>query len=190
MKPIASFVSVVATVGLLGACAGQPPVTHSNYHDNYHPRNFLKYHAARDTRLEIVGDRLGMETDVFANAVSRAMYGQHYGRPSNFTTRPGPSAEKNLYVIMAFNVAHDRHLCSAATGKLDPRKVAGMTEVQGAWCWGNETQAWILTQGPAARPGDSGFDSLVAATTQELFTANPDVELYEDEGGGGNDSLP
>jgi len=187
MKCTASIVTALSIIALAGACAGPFVSSISDYHPSYNPMNFTSYHAGRDTELRVIGEAsFGVSRADLGLAVGRDMHGQHFGRPSNFTLSPGPSAEKNLYVIMAFNVEDDRDLCASAA-MLRPRPVTGKTVLQGAWCWSKETYAYVRTEGPAAKPGDPVFSRMVADATGELFTRNPDVELQEEDN---NDSIP
>jgi hypothetical protein len=162
------IVAASLAIGLAGACANSTMIVDTDYRDSYDPLNFNLYHGNRDTRVSVIGDTLGTNSRNLSTAVTKTMYGNHEGQRTNFTTNPGPSAEKNLHVIMAFNVEHNSYLCETG-GKLESKPTAGKTELQGAWCWGNQTQSYTLATAPSTRPGDPAFKSLVAETTQELF---------------------
>ncbi len=180
MGRILSFATAVSVAILACACTGQAVINNTDYYDTYNPMNFTLYHTGRDTELRVMGEAsFGLDKADLGRAVGRAMYGEHTGRPSNFTLTPGPSAEKNLYVIMAFNVEEDRDLCQSAPG-LAPRPVTGRTILQGAWCWGEQTQSYVRAESPAARPGDAMFNRIVGAATRDLFVLNPDLELREE----------
>lgn len=180
MARLLSFATAASVAVLAGACTGQAVVNNADYYDTYNPRNFASYHAGRDTELRVFGEAtFGIDKSALGSAVGRAMHGQHAGRPANFTLTPGPSAEKNLYVIMAFNVEGDRDLCQSAS-RLALRPVTGRTILQGAWCWGEQTQSYVRGESPAARPGEPMFNRLVGAVTGDLFTRNPDIELQEE----------
>ncbi len=180
MTRILSFAAAASIAVLAGACAGQAVVSNADYYDTYNPRNFFTYHAGRDTELRVFGEAsFEIDKTALGNAVGQAMYGQHTGRPARFTATPGPSAEKNLYVIMAFNVEDDRDLCQTV-GKLAPSPATGRTTLQGAWCWEKQTQSYVRAEIPAARPGDAMFNRLVGAVTRDLFAPNPDIELQEE----------
>ncbi|MFT5538856.1 MAG: hypothetical protein ACI82H_000369 [Alphaproteobacteria bacterium] len=173
-------------IALTGACANKTMVTDTDYRDSYNPLNFSLYHGNRDTRVSVAGDTLGTDSGNFATAVTKAMYGNHDGQRTNFTTNPGPSAEKNLHVIMAFNVEQDRYLCETG-GKLVSKSVPGKTVLQGAWCWGDQTQSYVLAMAPATKPGEPAFSNLISETTQDLFGPIKDDNPRVDDSG---DNLP
>jgi hypothetical protein len=180
MSRILSFAAAMSIAILAGACTGQAVVSIADYYDTYNPRNFFTYHAGRDTELRVYGESsFGVNKKTLGDAVANAMYGQHTGRPARFMTTPGPGAEKNLYVIMAFNVEDSRDLCQTV-GKLAPKPATGRTTLQGAWCWEQQTQSYVIAEIPAARPGEPMFTQLVGAVTRDLFAPNPDIELQEE----------
>ena len=185
MKRTASIVTALSIAALASACAGHTNILATDYHSSYHSANFSRYHGGRDTELQVLGEAsFGMDKVALGTAVSQAMHGQHFGRAANFTLTPGPSAEKNLYVIMAFNMAETPDLCEEAD-KLTPQPAAGTTTLQGAWCWSGQTQSYVLVHAPATRPGETTFAVMVGGATRELFRPNPDVEERKD-----NDSYP
>lgn len=159
--------SVTILVTFLVACAPSAIRSQSDYHTAYSFGDFAVYHAKRDTRVDILGDRFGLNKSAFAKTVTEAMYGNHPGIPANFTATPGPSAEKKLRVIIAFNVEPAHYLCSI--GKLAPKPIKGKTVLQAAWCWGDRTNSYVVAWTQATKPGSQKFKELVAEAIQELF---------------------
>jgi hypothetical protein len=161
-------IAATLAITLTSACANTTMVTDTDYRDSYDPLNFSLYHGNRDTRVNVIGDSLGTDSRNFAAAVTKAMHSNHIGQRTNFTPTPGPSAEKNFHVIMAFNVDQDRGLCERGD-KLPAQTTPGKTLLQGAWCWGNQTQSYVLAMAPSTKPGDRMFNKLISETTQDLF---------------------
>ena len=110
-------------------------IDYADFDPSYNSQNFGNYHKDRDTRVVIIGSTLGEAPAVFGRMVTDAMQGQNRGGRTNFTTIPGASAEDNLRVVMAFDVAsYGNSICDGHIPK--PVKTPGVTTVQGAWCWG------------------------------------------------------
>jgi hypothetical protein len=162
---IPTSVAILAT--FLVACAPSAIRSQSDYHTAYSFGDFAVYHAKRDTRVDVIGDHFGLNKSAFAKTVTKAMYGNHPGGPANFTATPGPSAEKNLRVIIAFNVEPVHYLCSA--GKLEPKFVKDKTVVQAAWCWGDRTNSYVVAWTQATKPGSQKFKELISEAPQELL---------------------
>jgi hypothetical protein len=163
----ARAIFVIALAAVLSACAPNAIRSQSDFHTAYSFSNFSLYHAKRDTRVDVIGDHFGLTQSAFAKVVTKAMYGNHPGAPTHFTLTPGPSAEKNLRVIMAFNIEPSHYLCSA--GKREPRIVKGQTVLQAAWCWGDRTDSYVMAWTKETKLGDPNFTKLIAEATQELF---------------------
>lgn len=172
-------VTAVVALGLASACAPGAVKTQQNLNRSYDFSNFSSYHQGKDTRVVVLGDTFGMDAGAFADGVTAAMQGQNPGRPTNFTTAPGPSAEKNFRVVMAFNVAPIHYdLCNGA--KVTPRTAGGETTLQAAWCWEDRTESYVRAWTAPVQPNDPRFQELVARTTRELFPQHKDRELIQD----------
>jgi hypothetical protein len=168
-------ISITTLAIALSACAPSAIRSQADFHTAYSFSNFSLYHANRDTRVDVIGDRFGLSQSAFAKLVTKAMYGNHLGAPARFTATPGVSAEKNLRVIMAFNMAPSAYLCSV--GQRTPRLVKGKTTLQAAWCWGERTDSYVMAWTAKTRPGAPNFTKLIAEATQELFPEHIDNQL-------------
>jgi hypothetical protein len=107
------------------------------------------------------------------------MQGQHAGPPAHFTTRPGPSAEKGLRVVMAFDTKPvGGSLCS--TKAFEPGSYDGETVLHAAWCWEDRTESEVWAwAGVVTGVEDPKFRSLIAETTMDLFPPRGE-RRYED----------
>lgn len=158
--------AAVACLGILAAACGGVQTQARQDHSLYDFSTFMRYHGGRDTKVVVVpppGAGQG-----FAEAVTTAMYGAHIGQPTRFTTTPGPTAEENLRVVMAFNVQPRYHLCEARD--LKPRQRVDFTYLQAAWCWDDTTLSYVQGRVPVSvASGDPAFRSLIAGATRDLF---------------------
>lgn len=177
MKIRVSLATALA-IGIAGGCSGAVRTQSHQDPSLYSFSTFTLYHGNRDTRVDVVADPVGDDSSAFAEAVTEAMYRANAGHPTRFTTKPGPSAEKNLKVIMAFNVAPHVHLCDARN--LDPRPRVENTYLQAAWCWDNRTLSYVEARAPGrVRAGEPAFRTLVASATRDLFPQFIDNRLRD-----------
>lgn len=182
LKPLLSLVLAAAT---LGACSGvhlQSEVAPSTY--DY--QNFTLYHAGRDTLVEVQGNPFNMNSAVFANAVTDHMQGANFGRPTNFTTTPGPSAERKMRVVMAFNSAADsQDLCTAG---FQPGAVGRVLSLKATWCFADRADSWVdATLDGVTSPQHPGFHDIIQEVVLNLFPPQMDTETIRD---GGGDDIP
>ncbi|MDX1483064.1 MAG: hypothetical protein R3229_01180 [Alphaproteobacteria bacterium] len=173
--------SIGAVALLLAACSGNLVRMQTEYGPSaYDYANYELYHAGRDTRVEVHGNPFAMTAPAFANAVTDRMMGAPIGRPTRFTTSPGPSAEKNLRVVMAFDSDSDAYdLCN---GKVVPQKAeADMLTLRAAWCFGDRQDSMV--EAVVGRPkdvDDPRFRDLIEQTVMNLFPRFEDRELIRD----------
>lgn len=160
----------VAAAALLTACSADH-VRLQTYRNKstYDFLNFTTYHAGRDTRVHVRGNPFRMNPTAFARAVTDAMQGQNYGRPTHFTTSPGPSAEANLWVVMAFNAEVGPYeLCRG--GPVTTRPLGTTLRLSAVWCFdGREdslVEAWV---GAPDGVNDPRFRELVGQAVFNLF---------------------
>lgn len=180
-------VTAVMALGLTSACAPGAVSVQRDLNPSYNFQNFASYHQGKDTHVVIQGDTFGLDAPAFGEQVTAAMQGKNWGRPTNFTTHPGPSATENLRVVMAFNAAPIQHgLCDGAN--VTPRKAGDKTTLQAAWCWEDRTESYVRAWTAPVRPGDPKFRELVAQTTRELFPPHMDKELIDEDDN--DDALP
>lgn len=147
----------------------------------YDFRNFALYHAGRDTLVEVQGNPFHMDRAAFEKAVTDRMQGANFGRPTNFTTAPGPSVERNLRVVMAFNSTVDvRDLCASGFRPLPGG--SGLT-LKAAWCFEDREDSWVeATSDAVTSVNDPGFRDLIGETVLNLFPPYMDEETIRDSG--------
>jgi hypothetical protein len=167
-----SLTCAAAVLLLLAAC-GADQVRLQTYRNRstYDYLNYSTYHADRDTRVVVLGNPFAMDAPAFARAVTDTMQGANFGRPTNFTTTPGPSAERNLWVVMAFNAEVGPYeLCRGRAVETRPRTDA--LTLAAAWCFdGREDILVTAAVGPARDVNDPGFRAVVRQTVLNLFVS-------------------
>jgi hypothetical protein len=177
LKPLLSWALAATT---LGACSGvhlQSEIAPSTY--DY--QNFTLYHAERDTLVEVQGNPFNMDAGVFAKAVTDHMQGGNFGRPTNFTTTPGASAEPNMRVVMAFNTSADSEaLCTA---NYRPQTAGAAVSLKAAWCLENRVDSWVdATLAGVTSTQDPKFHDLIDEVVMNLFPPQMDTETIRDNG--------
>lgn len=178
LKPLLTLGLAAA---VLGACSnGLVRIQSDVAPSTYDHLNFNLYHAERDTRVEVHGNPFNMDAAAFARAVTENMQGANFGRPTNFTTTPGPSAERKMRVVMAFNSANDSHdLCTAQNFR--SRNRAGRLVLKAAWCFGDRQDSTVEADvAGASSVDDPAFHALVDQTVLNLFPTHMDQELLRD----------
>lgn len=175
-------VSTAFILGVAAACAPNTVSVTSQLEPAYDFYNFTAYHQNRDTMVEIRGSTFGTDAQTFARAVTESMRGQNAGGPTNFTTNPGPSAERNLKVVLAFNATlSPSKICD--DGSLAAAPGDGTT-LQAAWCFGDRMDSYVVARaGTINGINDPAFRTLVVEATRELFPARADEETIMDNGG-------
>ncbi|MGE0651729.1 MAG: hypothetical protein AB7P12_08275 [Alphaproteobacteria bacterium] len=175
-------VSTLFVLGLASACAPNTVSVTSQVEPAYDFNNFTAYHQNRDTKVEIQGSTFGADAQSFARAVTESMRGQNGGGPTNFTTSPGASAEKNLKVVLAFNATlSPTRICD--DGTLAAASGDGTT-LQAAWCFGDRIDSYVVARADAiSGVNDPVFRNLVAEATRELFPAHNEEDTIRDNGG-------
>ncbi len=170
------FVAAVALV--VGACASDNVHVQSQQNrSTYSHSNFDKYHANRDTEVVIHGNPFGMKAAAFAKAVTGDMQGANPGPRTNFTTTPGKSAQKNLWVVMAFNARVGiNELCRAK--RFETRVSEGTLSLRAAWCFdGRQDSLVTASVGTPEDVNDPRFRALIRQTVLNLFPRHRDREF-------------
>ncbi|MGE0651730.1 MAG: hypothetical protein AB7P12_08280 [Alphaproteobacteria bacterium] len=160
--------AAVVLVTVTGCSTDAPRIT-SQYRSSYDYYNFTKYHYNRDTLVEIHGNTLGLDAASFARAVTAAMNRPSTAVQSNFTTTPGPSAEKNFRVVLAFNSSPEGlGMCQAKS--FTPTGQGGITRLRAAWCWSDRDDSDVTAYvTPITSIDDPRFRAMIAQATAELF---------------------
>ncbi len=180
---IKSAFAVIGAALVLGACAGAVHLQSDYAESTYDFNNFSLYHAERDTLVVVHGNPFDMDAAAFGRAVTDHMQGANNGRRTNFSTRPGKSAEKNLRVVMAFDADIGVYeLCQGGPIKTKPRK--DRLSLTAAWCFADRQDSMVeATVGPVKGVGDPRFREIVRQTVLNLFPTHMDFILIRDRGG-------
>lgn len=178
---IKSTVAALGAVLVVGACSGNAVSLQTNYDaSGYDYANFALYHAGRDTRVEVYGNPFNMDTAAFAKAVTDRMQGANEGRRTHFTTTPGTSAEKNLWVVMAFD--SDSNSYDLCNGRIVPAKPsADVLTLRAAWCFSGREDSYVEARvGRPTSVNDPRFHEIIQQTVQNLFPLYKDRDLIRD----------
>jgi len=135
----------------------------------YDPQDFDLYLRDRDARVVIKGDPFGMGTEAFAQAVTHLIPNKRRGAVTNFTTTPGPSADKTARLVLLFNVRTSGDICRMKA--FEPAAAqGGAIRLDAAWCPGPDAHSFATGYlSSASGIADEGFRSLVTETATELF---------------------
>lgn len=168
----------------ISGCSASAVRLNSEYAPStYDHLNFSLYHADRDTRVVVYGNPFATASADFGKAVTDRMQGANFGRPTNFTTTPGKSAEKNLRVVMAFNA--DAEIYGLCSGKVATTPTASALRLTAAWCFGDRQDSLVEASVNGANGvNDPRFRALIQETVLNLFPTNMDSILINDDGGG------
>ena len=166
---------------VMGACSADLVRLQSQFNrSTYDHRNFTLYHGDRDTLVVIHGNPFGMNAAAFAKAVTDTMQGANMGRRTNFTTTPGNSAEKNLWVVMAFNARVGIYQLCQGTDIETERRGDQLT-LTAAWCFDGRQDSLVeAVVGAAKGVDDPRFRALVRQTVLNLFPQFRDRDFIRD----------
>jgi hypothetical protein len=164
-----SLLGAAVVLAAVAGCSTDAPRLTSQYRSSYDYYNFTKYHYNRDTLVEVHGNTLGLDAGRFARAVTAAMNRPNSSVQSNFTTTPGPSAEKNFRVVLAFNSSPEGLGMCRAKGFTQSGQ-GGITILRAAWCWSDRADSDVTAYvTPVTSIDDPRFRTMIAQVTAELF---------------------
>jgi hypothetical protein len=140
----------------------------------YDPKDFDLYLRDRDGRVVIKGDPFDMGAEAFAQAVTQLIPNKRRGAVTNFTTTPGPSADKTARLVLLFNVRAGSDICRMET--FEPvTSPGGAIRLDAAWCPGPSAHSFATGYlSSASGVADRGFRALVEETATELFPTDND----------------
>jgi hypothetical protein len=166
--PLVFGLALAAASGGLSSQAATPRIV-GDIETAYDPQDFDLYLRNRDARVVIKGDPFGMGAEAFAQAVTQLIPNKRRGAVANFTTTPGPSADKNARLVLLFNVRAGSDICRMETFEPDSSK-GGAIRLDAAWCPGPSAHSFATGYlSSASGIADEGFRALVAETATELF---------------------
>lgn len=166
-RPLAA----VAVAFLASACTGEVMYTQL-YRAN--SDSFFTYGASRGEMLAVVaGNPFPVAKDVLERAVTDAMQGSHHGPMTHFSTNPGPSADRNSRVVVAFNTPkamHARTLCENPAAIPTAGQEPGKLRADVAFCVESEIYSNVNISMPAVgSPNDPKFRHMIASAMWSLI---------------------
>lgn len=172
--PFVVGLTLAATLPVGGSSHAATPRIVGDIVTAYDPKDFDLYLRDRDGRVVIKGDPFGMGAEAFAQAVTQLIPNKRRGAVTNFTTTPGPSADKTARLVLLFNVRASGDICSMKT--FEPAAArGGAIRLDAAWCPGPSAHSYATGYlSSASGVADTGFKALVAETATELFPMDND----------------
>lgn len=138
--------------------------------------SFFRYGAGKGEMLTVVvGNPFPVSREALERAVTDAMQRNHHGPMTRFSTDPGPEAERNIRVVVAFNAPaamHARTLCgdAAAVPAAGPAGERLRTDV--AFCVESDLYSHVDISIPAVQaPDDPRFRHMLASAMWRLIPA-------------------
>ncbi len=180
LRPMAALaaVAVVAT-----ACTGE--IMTSELH-RPNSDSFFRYSAGRGEMLAVVvGNPFPVSKDVLDRVVTDAMLGNHNGPMTQFSTNPGPKADHNQRVVVAFNTPtamHPRSLCGNPTAIPTAAAEAGKLRAEVAFCVESDLYSDVDISIPAvSSPNDPRFRHMIASAMWELIPTRDPLSSSNDD---------
>lgn len=141
-------------------------------------REFAHFAGGRDLYTEIHGNPFPVDDRDFANQVTNILNSRNSSTPTNFTTRPGPSADPAFRAVIVFNRAaplDGTTLCARPNALRSTGPQAGRIPVDFAFCNGAVQLHSVRGTLPAATgPSDIGFENSLALA---LALAQPRAQI-------------
>ncbi len=162
---------LVAATILLAGCAGAATFDTGRLSTNTSRLDFATIAGGgRDMHTQIFGNPFAIPDDFFADSVTAVFNTRNSRSPSNFTTRPGPSARPNFRLVLTFNPAErglPSRLCrSPETIPLAPASTRPI-RLQIAFCQGDkDISSRRGTLADATGPEDPRFQNFLAQALQ------------------------
>lgn len=171
MMAFRPMAAVAAAALVVSACTGEI-MTSQLYRAN--SDGFFRYGAGRGEMLAVViGNPFPISKDVLDHAVTDAMQGNHNGPMTRFSTDPGPKADRNQRVVVAFNTPtamHPRTLCGNPAAIPTTAPVADKLRAEVAFCVESDLYSDVNISIPAvASPNDPRFRHMIASAMWELI---------------------
>ncbi len=135
MMALRPMVALAAAALVASACTGE--IMTSELH-RANSDGFFRYSAGRGEMLAVVvGNPFSISKDILDRAVTDAMQGNHNGPMTRFSTNPGPKADRNQRVVVAFNTPtamHPRSLCGNPAAIPTAAPAAAKLRAEVAFC--------------------------------------------------------
>ena len=171
MAALRPMAAVAVAALLVPACTGE--IMTSQLH-RPNSDGFFRYSAGRGEMLAvIVGNPFPVSKDVLDQAVTDAMLGNHNGPMTRFSTDPGPAADRNQRVVVAFDTPgnmHGRTLCGDPAAIPTTAPESSKTRASVAFCVESDLYSEVKIHIPAVgSPADPRFRGMIASAMWELI---------------------
>jgi len=138
--------------------------------------SFFNYWAGRGEMLAVVvGNPFPVSKEVLDRAVTDAMQGNHNGPLTRFSTDPGPKADCNSRIVVAFDLPktmHVRVLCENAAAIPTSGREAGKLRADFAFCIESDIYSSVSASMPGVDSiGDPRFRQMIAGAMWSLIPA-------------------
>lgn len=179
-RPLAALTAVAF---LASACTGE--IMNSQLY-RANSDSFFAYGASRGEMLAVVaGNPFPVSKDVLEQAVTDAMQGNHYGPITHFSANPGPGADRNSRVVVAFNTPkamHPHKLCENPTAVPSTGQEPGKLHADVAFCVESDLYSNVNVSIPAVdSPNDPRFRNMIASAMWSLIPARDPLSSSNDE---------
>ncbi|MCZ6603714.1 MAG: hypothetical protein O7A03_01055 [Alphaproteobacteria bacterium] len=174
----------IGTVLAVSACAGSQSVLLESAGSLQEARTelgpsreFNHFASGKDLYTEIYGNPFGMDDNEFRNEITGILNARNSLVPTNFTVKPGPSADPAYRAVLVFNGAGHYNGWTLCRGPkfLGTRPQKGnRIKIDMAFCNGRDELHSVTGTLPAtASPSDPSFENSLALT---LALAQPTDE--------------
>ena len=147
---------VLASCLIAGSAGASGIISYSKLGYSYSPRDIAYAGGPGELWTEVAGNPFSTGQADFDQAVTRAMYGAHFGPPTKFTTTPGPTARRVFHVRLVF-------------AGLLVLAVMGIV-LYAAFCQEGESLSFLRAAGDGfSGPNDPEFTDFMRQVTMKLF---------------------
>ncbi len=150
------------------------------------PSEFAAAAGGRDMTTLIIGNPFEQAKDTVDSAITDAMQGHNNGPPTNFTTRPGPSAAKNYRITIVFNpppAVGPNSLCGD-TSAVRGEDTGARLRLLAVFCSHGDPMSFAYGSTVAARSvDDPAVRRLMAKLTREMVPAVDPITVSPDRPG-------
>lgn len=140
-------------------------------------REFAHFASGRDLYTEIHGNPFAMSDEEFGSQVTAILNARNSSSPTNFTMRPGPSADPAFRTIVVFNGTENYNgwtLCAGPHAVHTEPPKGDRMRIDMAFCYGTDHLHSVSGTLPrTASPDDPRFQNGLALT---LALAQPEDE--------------
>jgi hypothetical protein len=170
----------LATVFLLGGCAGQTLVYNEQLSPAYRPTEYGYGAGGRDFTTVIVGDPFQLSEEQFQEQFT-ALLNRHQPilQPTHFTTTPGPTARPIYRVVFLFNTQTvlPNQMCRAPF-EVPAVDLGETVRVNAVFCRWQGYLSTVTGEVQADRIDDPKFESMIGQMILLLF---PPIDPSEDD---------